>query len=312
MIKRHPRAFSLIEISIVVLIVGILTAGITLSSKLIRKSAIVNAQSLTRGSKIDQIPDMVLWYETTLSGSVSGASNKQQPENNEEVYGWKDLNPSIVTNNVVQSTSANRPLYKLGAINNLPAIKFDGSNDYFQISNNVTGHDFTLFTVFRTSDPGYGDGTGLAWQSSIIFSADYPNVYFDVIPLAFGGGKPKIGVGDNNSGHSGANNEETVLVGSSAINDDKPHIVMTSRTQGTGLRTIYVDGVSAASSSSAASGGYSPIGSRDTSTVMMIGYSVQSFNGYIGEIIIFNRILKQNERKAVESYLGKKWGVTIS
>jgi hypothetical protein len=32
----------------------------------------------------------------------------------------------------------------------------------------------------------------------------------------------------------------------------------------------------------------------------------------MGEIIIFNRALKTEERKAVEKYLGQKWGIKVS
>ena len=34
-------------------------------------------------------------------------------------------------------------------------------------------------------------------------------------------------------------------------------------------------------------------------------------NGDIGEIIIFSRALKTEERQAVERYLGKKWGIRV-
>ncbi len=35
-------------------------------------------------------------------------------------------------------------------------------------------------------------------------------------------------------------------------------------------------------------------------------------NGYIAEIIIFDRALKIEERQAVENYLGEKWAVRMS
>lgn len=36
------------------------------------------------------------------------------------------------------------------------------------------------------------------------------------------------------------------------------------------------------------------------------------YQGNIGEIIIFNRGLKNEERQAIENYLSKKWGIKIS
>lgn len=40
--------------------------------------------------------------------------------------------------------------------------------------------------------------------------------------------------------------------------------------------------------------------------------SSEWFNGGIAEIILFDRALKTEERKAVEKYLGQKWGFKIA
>jgi hypothetical protein len=37
-----------------------------------------------------------------------------------------------------------------------------------------------------------------------------------------------------------------------------------------------------------------------------------SYQGLIGEIIIFNRALDKDERWAIEAYLGKKWGISVN
>jgi hypothetical protein len=49
------------------------------------------------------------------------------------------------------------------------------------------------------------------------------------------------------------------------------------------------------------------IGARDNS-----GSVDAYFAGKIAEIIIFSRNLKDEERKAVEAYLGRKWGIKVS
>jgi hypothetical protein len=36
------------------------------------------------------------------------------------------------------------------------------------------------------------------------------------------------------------------------------------------------------------------------------------FNGMIGEIIVFNRSLNNEDRKEIEKYLGKKWGIKVN
>lgn len=60
------QAFSLIELSIVILIIGILVAGVTQSSRLVRQIKLYSAQSITRSSDINSIGEMVFWAETTL------------------------------------------------------------------------------------------------------------------------------------------------------------------------------------------------------------------------------------------------------
>jgi hypothetical protein len=40
------------------------------------------------------------------------------------------------------------------------------------------------------------------------------------------------------------------------------------------------------------------------------GYSGQNWNGYIGEILVFNGILSEKDRKLTEGYLANKWGLT--
>lgn len=48
-------AFSLIELSIVILIVGILIAGVTQSSRMVGKSRIKTAKTLTQSSPVGSI-----------------------------------------------------------------------------------------------------------------------------------------------------------------------------------------------------------------------------------------------------------------
>ena len=71
--KNHSsrlKAFSLIELSIVILIIGILVAGVTSSSRLITRMKVVTAQNLTRNSPVSSIKDLAMWYETSLDESL--------------------------------------------------------------------------------------------------------------------------------------------------------------------------------------------------------------------------------------------------
>ncbi len=79
MIKNEKLAFSLIELSIVVLLIGILIAGVTQGSRLIRQSKIKTAQNLTKNST-----------------NVTQAMSLNQPQY--EVNGLNNL-PSVIFSN---------------------------------------------------------------------------------------------------------------------------------------------------------------------------------------------------------------------
>lgn len=66
----NKNAFSLIELSIVILIIGILVAGVTQSSRLIRQMKISSARSITNSSPVSSISNLAGWWETTLDSSL--------------------------------------------------------------------------------------------------------------------------------------------------------------------------------------------------------------------------------------------------
>ena len=83
------KAFSLIELSIVILIIGILVAGVTSSSRLITRMKLITAQNLTRNSPISSIKDLSVWWETSLDESFDNA----EESDDSLISGWLDINP---------------------------------------------------------------------------------------------------------------------------------------------------------------------------------------------------------------------------
>ena len=59
--KNH-KAFSLIELSVVILIIGILVAGVTSSSRSVKRMKILTAQNLTTSAPVSSIKDLIFWY----------------------------------------------------------------------------------------------------------------------------------------------------------------------------------------------------------------------------------------------------------
>ena len=67
--KSQKLAFSLIEISMVILVIGILIAGISQGIDLYQDTKFSIAQTLTKNSRVNRIADLEMWLETTLDDS---------------------------------------------------------------------------------------------------------------------------------------------------------------------------------------------------------------------------------------------------
>ena len=145
MLKKYSTAFSLIELSIVILIIGILVAGVTQSSRLVKSMKLMTARNLTLSSPVSSIKNLTMWYETTIEKSIDEAER----QDGIEVSKWYDITPTSVTkNDATQVTLASRPKYTDGMINGLPALKFDGSADYFDFNGSLlVGTEYTIFIV---------------------------------------------------------------------------------------------------------------------------------------------------------------------
>jgi type II secretory pathway pseudopilin PulG len=289
--NKHNKAFYLIELSIVILIIGILVAGVTSSSRLIKRMKLITAQNLTRNSPVSSIKDLSIWIESALDESF---------DNNEEADGanitnWYDINPQTSFKFTVnQSNLANKPVFVEAGINGIPSIKFDGnSSDYMLLPNyNFSNNKITIFLVTNRIigndsgtatldgvDPAYGNdwadpGSIQIWEVSSQFKAWKGGGSF---PLSFfthpGNGVPYIA----SVTFDGTNN------------------------------LVYLNGT--ASSPVAYSGNISL--KNLYIACRYLGGPTIFYSGYISEVIIFSRLLNTEERKSVETYLSKKYAIKV-
>lgn len=101
---KRNSAFSLIELSIVILVIGILIAGITQSSRLVKQVRIRTAQTLTQSSPVNSIKDLAVWFEPTMESSFADS----ETQNNSTITNWYDINShSSIKNNATQDTATN-------------------------------------------------------------------------------------------------------------------------------------------------------------------------------------------------------------
>jgi prepilin-type N-terminal cleavage/methylation domain-containing protein len=287
------KAFSLIELSIVLVIIGLLVAGITQSSRLVQKFRIRTAQTLTESSPVNGIKNLVAWYETT-----SQASFDSSIDNDVAVSNWYDISLLNTKSNATQTIAANRPVYTENDINNLPTLKFTAASSQFMNLPDGTipynNSPYTIFIVAKASSICKGASVTCGLIASGTAATNQANNFRY---LRSGGGFVNHWYGnDVNAG--------------TTLNTTSPHIV--SFHYNKSIRRIIFNGLSQtltgasnATNNSVASVS-NVIGSGGTSA------SNEQLDGTIGEIIIFDRALMVEEIDSIESYLSKKWGINIS
>ncbi len=141
--KKHQKAFSLIEISVVIVIIGILIAGVSQGIDLYNEFKLTNARTLTLNSVVSRISNLSMWWETTMENSFKTA----KPNDGELINQWNDINPQRVMKINLFNTpnDASRPAYKASAINGLPALKFSNAQELRSVD--IKGDSF--FQIMR-------------------------------------------------------------------------------------------------------------------------------------------------------------------
>jgi prepilin-type N-terminal cleavage/methylation domain-containing protein len=285
--RRTLKAFSLIELSIVILIIGIIIASIIGGKKLVNLSNLSKARALTNSSPIAGIEDLALWLDTTSKNSfISGEGLDGQV-----ITTWNDINPQrTIKNNLTASGSA-RPTYLSSGLNGLPAIRFDGVDDYLQ----NTSIDLLIrnqVSIFMVGNYVSGSAGGCVFISQ---QTDNNN---------------RVSLQTNGVGETlrfdMPNDTTGKLIGNSSLTN-KNFIFGAIKTDTT--ESVYVNSLSTDVTS---------IANALSATQFSGPLYISSFNGslYIcgmslGEVIVFNRGLSNFEFQEVMKYLSKKWTISL-
>jgi prepilin-type N-terminal cleavage/methylation domain-containing protein len=301
--SQKKLGFSLLEISITSLIVAVLLALVFEGSQIVEQSRITTARSLTKSSPIAGMSDLVVWYESTMAESF----DDENLVSGYEVDTWHNINPakkSSPTPNDAAVGGANSPTYITNTINNLPAVSFDNAlSQYFTFDGtSLANSDYTVIVVEQRRKGGISNyfisgNSNVANQNlslgykipTQIHFAQFSNNYVITVPnFSASLTIPRIHIFRFSSNASPCKEYHSYQNGG-IINGSNPQTLTSDGS------TDMCQGLIAYNS--ATIGAFS---------------NTNFYKGDIGEIIIFNKYINDDERRSVELYLSKKWGIDLN
>jgi len=303
--KSKLKAFSLIELSIVILVIGILIAGIMEGRNLLYKAKLSAARALSQSSDVASIKNLVVWVDATQENAITNTNLTKNVENGDSAKSWTDRSPQY-TPNLVFSTSSRAgtyPKFRENAVNGLPALEFDGVLDSLEAASTARINqleNFAIFAVF-TAIPTYSTDT----RKGILLKTE-SGANNEVYGMLFNGTTKTIGsIVVDSSG-----SVTIVAAATNGIKDNIPAIGFVQHATGVSSGFVsYINGAASGTSGTPKSS----ISSGSSGLAIGRGsHSARYFKGYISEIIMYNKALTTEERKSVEKYLSKKWGIAVA
>jgi hypothetical protein len=288
--KTQKTGFSIFELSIVILIVALLVVGAMKGGELVRKSKVIAAASLTKSSVVSKMDGLVLWLETTMPDSL----NSYEAADGVKVSIWNNIsNSKTTTINAIQATPANQPTYISNAINGLPALQFIRANStYMSVDNGFDNYADTL-TLFLVWQPTLASGLEMDLLEKWSGSGSYPYVLRSTVTYRF-------------ASYDGSLNPSATSTTTRSLGIT--HLIAARKIK-QGAIQIWINGVSEG-------GTITDTTNNSANNIdLFIGRRGNNSNytdGYIGEIIIFDRALSDQELQDVQSYLGTKWTITVN
>ena len=289
--KSKKKGFTLIELSIVFVVIALIAAAIAGTHVIIGVADLNKAKALTKNSIVNSTPNLALWLETTTDASF----DKSERTNGSTISNWYDLNTQITTtNDATQTNNSNKPKYVKEGINKLPALDFDGVNNYMSVENSdiMNTPNWTIFSVFNVD-------VNKNYNFLVVKGLDA----FENYEVFFSSAT------DFSAGVLYTDTTRANLFADTNIVANKNYIFTFTHGVNGGVAT-YLNGQVLVTTGSSA-GKVPQINAQKlwigTDNLMANRY----FDGNIGEIIIFSRVVSNSEREAIEKYLSDKWKISV-
>ena len=295
--NKINTAFSLVEISVVIVVIGILISGISSGIDLYQEYKVTAARNYTINSKVSRIPDIGFWLDTTRLKSLQTASGSFDPKNGDTIKNWNSINYldtqiQLIAN---QNTASRQPIYIENGLGGLPSLGFNNSKLISIPHDKMFSEPYTEIYVVIKSKGIIGwepvIGSGVPWANGWVLNiaGDNNSHTFDVRKW-----KPNL------NWYNYERNTSSDLNSLSLI-----RIIIS----GGGVyayslvnNLYHYYGIGGLVSST----GNFWIGYQDL-TSLPNTWSEQFFNGEISEIIYFTRNLNESERLKVNEYFKEKY-----
>lgn len=296
-INRKKLAFTLIELSIVILIIGSLAAIILGSKSLVAIGKVSTAIAMTLDSQITSITGMVAWYESSLSDSFPGANEV----NGTAITYWYNREPSTYVNKNILVPNGSNNTFNASGINNIPDVSFSGTKPMVLSIYSASSWNASTFVQGPIPSP----------TVIIVFRPNTlaVNTTYNILDSAISSSTCSIAIKNPTATSS------TVILNAGSSVGVTPLIsfaaggsYILATTFNAGSSYVFVNTITGVKVGSS-------VGTNNLNGLTIGNGQGASTGGVIAdiaEVIVYNRVLNSTELQDVMSYLSKKYKITVT
>lgn len=224
--------------------------------------------------------DFALWFDAGVGVTLNGSTVSQ----------WNDQSQNI--RDATQATAGSQPAFVSSAVNGLPALLFDGSDDFLTFNfdpNNLT--HMSIFLVANNTSSQIEGGTqaeraAIFWNETASWGTIYLSPWQTKIAARIG---------------NGASGSQILHTRPASISTG---FSITSLIKSSSTVSLFTNQVQAAFL------GDAPFATANCQAIGNLGRGYNNntyFAGHIAEVIVYTRSLSAGEKQAVEGYLNTKY-----
>lgn len=193
----------------------------------------------------------------------------------------------------LQPVTVNQPTFAATAVNGMPAVRFNATNNSYLWFYRPVQDDFTMIFVYQSSQ-GIGTGTAF-WNGAGLVNGEVSGSVGDFGTALNANGQILAGVG----------NPDTTIHSATGLSNGQPHVITFKRTRSNGVIVLYVDSTPAGS----ASGGTQSLTAPNCLVLGAQGVLNNFLTGDLAEVQIYNAALSDADRLGQERALKCKYGI---